>query len=207
MQSKPSRIDTFRPRSIIARPRAGRGALALAWVLGAGALMGVVAPTTAHAEVPTVGKVALVDMQRVLDETVEGKAAKKTLEESSKRKMEKLQTQRTRLENMQAKLSKMAPGPDLDEAAARLEQDYYDLQAMYMTMQQELQESEAKTLEDIYKKCAVIVADLAKTGGIDLVLVRDESTVLYVKDGLDLTTEVIKLYDKKAKAPARGATP
>jgi Skp family chaperone for outer membrane proteins len=70
---------------------------------------------------------------------------------------------------------------------------------MYMTLQQELAEQEARTLEKMYANCQGLAKDLAKDFGLDLVLIRDQSTVLYVASGVDLTAEMIKRYDKKYK--------
>jgi Skp family chaperone for outer membrane proteins len=51
----------------------------------------------------------------------------------------------------------------------------------------------------MYKNAQVIVAAMAKEQGFDLVLVRDAMTVIYARDSLDITTEVIKKYDAKHK--------
>ena len=50
----------------------------------------IVAPAPVEAGVPAVRKVALVDMQRVLNETKQGKKARSKLEKSSEAKSKKL---------------------------------------------------------------------------------------------------------------------
>jgi outer membrane protein len=154
--------------------------------------------SVAIAAVPEVGRVAVVDMQRILNETAAGKQARQDLETSSTAKQKKLDKRRQKLEEDQTKLASLQ-GDALLEAQEKLQRDLYELQSMYMTLQQELAEQEANTLEKMYANCQELAKDLAKDFSLDLVLIRDQSTVLYVASGVDLTEEVIKRYDKKYK--------
>ena len=155
-----------------------------------------VCPARAAAAVPEVSKIAMVDMQRVLNETNAGKKARNKLESSSKAKQIKLDKRRKSLESQQAKLGSLQ-GQALAAAQEKLQRDYYELQSMYMTLQQELAEQESKLLEKIYKNSQGIATELAKKSGLDLIIIRDESTVLYTKDSLDMTGDLIKAYNKK----------
>jgi Skp family chaperone for outer membrane proteins len=49
----------------------------------------------------------------------------------------------------------------------------------------------------MYRNSQAIVAKLAKSLDLDLVLVRDQMTVIYTQGSLDITDTVIKRYDKK----------
>lgn len=156
----------------------------------------IATPRLASAEVPAVKKIAMVDMQRVLNETKEGKKARTDLETSSKAKQEKLDKKRTKLEADAAKLNSLK-GAQLTAAQESLQKESMELQSMLMTLEQELGDQHNKTLESMYKRAQDIVSKLAKERGIDLVLVRDAMTVIYVKDGLDITDEIVKLYNGK----------
>ena len=158
----------------------------------------VVATPVAQAAVPDIGKVAVVDMQRILNETAAGKKARQDLETSSTAKQKKLDKRRQKLEDDQAQLAKLQ-GEALMQAQEKLQRDYYELQSMYMTLQQELAEQEARTLETMYANCQELAKELAKDFKLDPVLIRDQSTVLFVADGVDLSAELIKRYDKKYK--------
>ena len=155
-------------------------------------------PSAQAAAVPDVGKIAVVDMQRILNETKAGKKARKDLETSSAAKQKKLDKLRKKLEQDQVKLGSLK-GQALAQAQEKLQADYYELQSMYMTLQQELAEQEARTLDKMYKNCQKLAKQLAKDFSLDLVLIRDQTTVLYVGKGIDLTDEVIKRYDKAYK--------
>ena len=166
-------------------------------VFSASLMVSAVEPA-AQAAVPEIGKVAVIDMQRVLNETAAGKKARKDLETSSLAKQKKLDKRRQKLEGDQAKLNSLQ-GDALMQAQEKLQRDYYELQSMYMTLQQELAEQEAATLEKMYANCQKLAKELAKDFSLDLVLIRDQSTVLFVGSGLDLSGEIIKRYDKKYK--------
>lgn len=153
-------------------------------------------PVAAHAEVPAIKRIAMVDMQRVLNETKEGKKARTDLESSSKTKQEKLDKRRTKLETDAQKLGALK-GAQLASAQEKLQRDSMELQSMLMALEQELGEQHNKMLEGMYKRAQEIVSTIAKEKTLDLVLVRDAMTVIYAKEGIDITDEIVKRYDKK----------
>ncbi|MCX4244611.1 OmpH family outer membrane protein [Paraliomyxa miuraensis] len=163
--------------------------------LSAGLAAGL-GPSSAAAEVPKVKKLAMVDMQRVINETKAGKAARAKLEKSSKTKQAKFDKKRSALEAEAAKLGSLS-GQELAVAQEKLQRESIELQNMLMALEQELGDQHNKLLETMYANAQTIVADLAKEMGLDLVLVRDPMTVIYAKDGLDITAEVVKRYDAK----------
>jgi outer membrane protein len=169
----------------------------LAGLLLVGAPVAIVlAAGPAAAEVPKVKKLAMVDMQRVLNETKAGKDARAKLEKSSKSKQAKFDKKRAALEADAGKLGSLK-GQELAAAQEKLQREGMELQNMLMALEQELGDQHNKLLESMYKNAQAIVADLAKEKGLDLVLVRDPMTILYAKDGLDITGEVVKRYDDK----------
>ncbi|MCB9881414.1 MAG: OmpH family outer membrane protein [Planctomycetes bacterium] len=154
-----------------------------------------VAPAAA---VPEIERIAVVDMQRVLNETTAGKRAREHLEASAAAKQKELDVRRRKLEEDQAKLASMQ-GDALAAAEEKLQREYYELQSVYMTLQQDLAEQEARTLETMYANCQKLTKELAKEYGLDLVLIKDQATVLFVSSDLDLTDEVIEGYDEQYK--------
>jgi outer membrane protein len=173
--------------------------LPLLAALCVGAPMALAPMADAHAEVPKVGKLAMVDMQRVLNETKAGKAARDKLEKSSKAKQAKFDKKREKLESDASKLDTLS-GAQLAAAQEKLQQESMELQNMLMALEQELAKQQQQLLEEMYSNSQAIVAEIAKSKGLDLVLVRDQMTVIYAKAGLDITAEVVKSYDKKHPA-------
>ena len=80
-----------------------RSALLAVSVFGATLAVDAATPS-AQAAVPDIGKVAVVDMQRILNETAAGKKARKDLESSSLAKQKKLDKRRQKLEQAQSML-------------------------------------------------------------------------------------------------------
>jgi outer membrane protein len=159
---------------------------------------GTLAAAPARAEIPSVGKVAMVDLNQVLNETHAGKRARKDLEASMKVKQQQVQKKQTKLQEDAAKAQNLK-GAQLQAAAERHEQGLRELQNMMLTLEQEFAEENNKLLEKMYRNAQSIVAEMAKTDGLDLVLVRDQMTIIYTKESLDITSEVIKRYNKKHK--------
>ena len=173
--------------------RIAPAALALSMLTGG---VVVFTPSTAEAAVPNVGKIAMVSMQRVLNETNAGKKARASLESDSKKKQAKLDKKRKALEAATGKLQGMS-GQELQMAQEKLQRDYMELQSMYQALTVELAEKEAKMLEKIYLNAQTVAKDIAKKDNVDLILIRDETTVLYTESGFDITAQVVKAFNAK----------
>ena len=156
----------------------------------------VAAPAPAQAKVPAVGKIAVVDVQRILMETKAGKRAKRTMESSAKAKQQKLQKKQAKLEADMRKAESLK-GQELMAAQQRLQRQYAELQQMMYSLQQDLAAQEAKLLDDMYRKVQAIVKGMATREGYDLVLVRDPGTIIHTGKAFDITDAVIRAYDKK----------
>ncbi|RMH00192.1 MAG: OmpH family outer membrane protein [Deltaproteobacteria bacterium] len=152
------------------------------------------AASVAEAKIPSVRKIAVVDLQRVLQETRQGKAARRKMERSAKAKQKKLDEMRGQLESKVEKASKLS-GEELAKAQERLQREYMEMQQVAFTLQQDLAAQEGKLLEEMYRKIQAVVAKLARKQGIDLVLVRDPGTVVLAGDAYDITDQVIAAYD------------
>lgn len=162
----------------------------------------VSAPDSAEAAVPETKKVGLVDLQRVLLETTQGKKARQDLEKAVARSSAKLERKAADLqksyEDLQAKAA-MLSEQELMRRQQELMLAEQELQELYSEEQADLAKKEGLLMEKIYKNAAGIVKTMAKDEGIQIVLVRSELTVLYAKPQLDMTNKVIVAYDKKFK--------
>ena len=179
-----------------------RRALLLAHLLTCAALAASLAPgqaARAAAPVRPIEKIAVVEVQRVISETAEGQRSKKELEADFSKSQAKIDRKtkdlQKKVEDLQAKAA-MLSQQELQRRQAELMEKEQELQQIYMQMQEEIANKEALLTEKIYKKVASIVKGIAAEEGLQVVLVRSESTVLYVNPKLDLTNRVIVAYDK-----------
>lgn len=168
-----------------------------------GSFSGVVlAPSAVQAGVPKLEKLAVVDVQRCILETAEGKRKKKELERSfakgNKRLEKKGKSLQKEFADLQAK-SAMLSDSELMRRQQDLMRKDQELQELYAKLGEDLSGKEALMTEAIYKNVHKIVKQMALEESIQVVLVRSDATVLYANPKLDLTNKVIVAYDKEHK--------
>ena len=158
-------------------------------------------PATA-AEVPSVERIAIVEVQRCIMETKEGRRAKKDLEDTFARGQARIDRKAKALQKRLADLQAKAPmlsQAELMKRQQELMQGQAELEQLGMELQQEVMEKEALLTEKIYGRVAEIVEQVALEEKLQIVLVRSEMTVLWANPQLDLTNRVIVRYDAKHK--------
>lgn len=162
----------------------------------------VASPTQADAAVPETKRLAIVNLQRVLLETKQGKSGTSSLEKAVAKSTAKLERKAADLqkqyEDLQAKAAMLS-----ESELMRRQQDLMlaeqELQELYGAAQEDMAKKEALLMEKIYKNASAIVKAMAKDENIQIVLVSSELTVLYTNPQLDITNKVIVAYDKKFK--------
>lgn len=176
----------------------------LALALAAVALSVVAAPPekAVAAEVEALERIALVDIQRCIMETKEGKRAKKDLEDTFAKGQARIDRKAKDLQKRFADLQAKAPMLSEAELMKRQEElvrSQSELEQLGMELQQEVMEKESLLTEQIYGRVSDIVAQIALEEKIQVVLIRSEMTVLWADPKLDLTNRVIVRYDKDHK--------
>ncbi len=160
----------------------------IAFVVG----IGLLAPTFALAD-----KFAVVDLQRALEETEDGKKAKSKLKSDFDRKQKELDEKQEEIKKLKEALDKkrniMKP-----EALQKEEQDlqgrFVELQQTYARLQRDLAQKEQDATRGIFSKLQAVVGKIAQANAFDLVLEKN-SAVVWGKDSLDITNEVIRKYN------------
>ncbi|MEE9383472.1 MAG: OmpH family outer membrane protein [Nannocystaceae bacterium] len=147
-------------------------------------------------------RVALVDVQRCILETSEGKKGKRDLERVYTRNQAKLERKgkdlQKSVDDLRAK-SAMLSAPELMRRQQSLQRKDAELQQLYQKLTEDLAQKEGLLTERIYRRVSTIVKQIALEDRIHVVLVRSQATVLYAKPALDLTNRVIVAYDKRHK--------
>lgn len=147
----------------------------------------------AEAQSSVSGGVGFVDLQRTLNETKVGKAAKKRLEQNKKKKQNELDKKQKALQKAAAELDKqrIMLKPDvLQKRERELQAKYVKLQETYMQLQQGLVAQEAELVKEIFAKAAPAIKKVGKTKGLTMVV--DKTMVLWASDALDITNDVNK---------------
>lgn len=176
--------------------------LALAAVVSAGVFSASETSAAPPASVKSLEKVALVDLQRCLLESSQGTKGKKDLESAFAKGQSQLDKKtadlKKKYEDLLAKRA-MLSDAEVQKRQQELMLKDQELQQLYGQLQEDIATKEAQLTEKVYKNVAAIVKDLAAEEGLQIVLVRSASTVLYANPKLDITNRVIVAYDKKHK--------
>ena len=143
-------------------------------------------------------KSGIVNMQEVILTVKEGKAERSKLEKEIQKKQGEFAKRKTELDEMNKKWQ--ANAALMNEEAKMKEQQKFQQKFMTlrndeMNFQQEMKRKEQKATQKIASKVVQIVEGIAKTENFDAVYELSSSGLLYLKDPIDITAQVIKKFD------------
>ncbi len=145
-------------------------------------------------------KIGYVNLQEALNQVDDGKKAKKRLKTDFSKKQKKLDKKqkavKAKKETLEAK-AMMLSDDAKRKMAMELQKEMYELQQLYLALQGELSKAEAKATQKIFKKMGKIIEKIGKEKGYDLILEKTESSVLFAKPGMNITSELVKRYNAK----------
>lgn len=147
-------------------------------------------------------KIGYIDLQRTLNETKAGKAAKAKLDKEKGKKQKDLDAKQDALKKDAEALEKQRVMLKADVVAQKekaIQDRYVALQNTFLQFQQDLAKEEAKITRDIFQKAQKIIESIAKRDGYTIILEKTESAVLYADPGIDITAEVNKRMDAGGK--------
>ncbi|MCB9667661.1 MAG: OmpH family outer membrane protein [Myxococcales bacterium] len=175
------------------------------------AFIGVGLSTGARAEV----KIAVVDLQRAINETQDGKQAKARLKKVFDQRQKSLDDAQNKLKAMKDELEKKKDVLARDVLQKKLEEyqkNFVELQSKYVDYQKELASKEGELTKTIVARMERILRVIGQQRAYSLILERSEGGVVWTPTQLDLTGEVIQRYNKgegregEKKAPASKST-
>jgi outer membrane protein len=163
-------------------------------------------------------KFKVMDMRAAIVNTAEAKAAVAQLQSQFAPQSAAIDGMQKQMDDIQ-KRGTAGANTLSDEEKAKLSRQYTLLQNQYKRAGEQLQEQSEAAQQDIIdgigRKMMDVVDTFAKENGLDCVLnaSNDSISVLYKASTLDVTQEIVKLYDQKypvkasAAAPAKPTTP
>jgi outer membrane protein len=160
--------------------------------------------SVAHAEF----KAAYVDIQRAVQEVDEGKAAKARLQKMADEKQKAFEKEQNQLKVELEAYTKQKAAMDDKVAAQRegeLQKKMFDFQQRAEKLRTELAESERRELGSIFPKLETLLGQIAQREGLTMVFDRSSSGLAWAPPSLDLTNELIRMYNAQFKGG--GATP
>ena len=150
----------------------------------------------ARAEATAGTKLGYVDLNRALNETNEGKAAKARLEADGKAKKQKLEMMQNDLKKMGEDLEKqklILSADALKEKQGVFQQKLMELQKTSMDYEKQFAEAEAAAIKPISEKLQRVIQQIGQADGYSMIVPREMA--LYSPAGSDLTDKVITAFN------------
>lgn len=161
-----------------------------------GVVFGVVALLVGDAEAKNL-KIGVVNMQRAVSETKEGKAAEKRLARQKKKLEAELNRKLKEFYGKETELRKawnILKDKEKRKRAAESRQQFESLQKRYLQAERELMKMKTKEMLRITKKLSKVIERLAKRDNYDYIFAN--AAVLWAPRHVDLTNEVIRQFDR-----------
>ena len=177
-------------------------------LLGLGTILaGVSAPAAAQTQ-----KLAVINIQQAILGTKDGQKAAADLNSRFDPKKKELQDKQARVASLQDQYrkgqntlsdeAKNKLARDIDSAQTSLKRDTEDAQA-------EAQEAERKVMDELGGKMMAVLNKYAADNGYVLVIdvSNPQSSVLFASNTIEITRDVIAMYDKNAAGAPPAAAP
>ncbi|MEW6720828.1 MAG: OmpH family outer membrane protein [Thermodesulfobacteriota bacterium] len=154
-------------------------------------------------------RIAVVDVNKVLNESEEGKAAKKKMEaryEELKKEIDAKQEELKKLKDEIDKQKVIASKEKLKEKEDAFQAKLNDLRKMTQESEREMQGRQGELTREILKRIEGQIDALVKAEKYDLILERSAG-VIHVVDSMDLTGRVLEMLNKERKGAGSEKTP
>jgi outer membrane protein len=147
-------------------------------------------------------KIGYLDLQKALNLSEAGKAAKSKIGDKVKKYQGTIEGRQNELKKINEEMEKQKMMLSA-ETKAEKERDYQqkikEFQRFTKDAQEELQREDAQHTRSILEDLFKVVKEIGTKGNYTLILEKTESSVLYADDGINLTDEVIAAYNKVYK--------
>jgi len=167
------------------------------------------AAPSAPAQTPT--KVGIINVQSAILATKDGEKARDAIRARFEPRAKDLQSRQDELNRLRDQFTKGANTMSA-EAREKLSREIDDKQKKSQwdseDMQNELQQEEQKLVNEIGQRMISIIDEYAKANTFAVVfdVSGQQSPVLWAANGVDVTTQIVELYDKKFGSGAPAAT-
>lgn len=145
-------------------------------------------------------KIGVIDMQKAIQDTAQGKKAKKELEDEFNKKKKELEKTESEIKKKGEDFEKrsMAMNEETrNKKQAELGAEMRKYQELAAKSQMEIQKRERDLTAPIVAKLRSIIEEFAKKDEYDVILEKSEQSVMWAKKDLDLTDRAVKEFDKK----------
>jgi len=144
-------------------------------------------------------KIGVVDLQRCIQESQEGKKVAQELEAKKaalQKKIDQKQDELTKLKDELEKKGMMLSLDAQEDKRKEFDRKRREFQFLYEDLSEEMRQAEADARRKILSDLEKVVQDLGKKEGVSIIFERRASGIMYIDNALDLTDKAIKAYDQ-----------
>jgi outer membrane protein len=153
-------------------------------------------------------RIAVVDMQRALNECEAGKKAKDQVKAKFERSQDQLKRQREDLDRLKEDYDRKALVLK-DEERRNLEKDLesrtLDFKRKYEDFQRDLKRTDAELTSTIVEDLYGVVREYGDKNAYTLVLEASSGALLYNDKAVDVTDEIVKIYNASPRRERKPA--
>ncbi|WP_462137362.1 OmpH/Skp family outer membrane protein [Candidatus Mycalebacterium sp.] len=145
-------------------------------------------------------RVATIDVQRVILHSKAGKRARDSFEKEFRAKQKILDEKSGQYENMEKDITKniaVMNEETLSRKTTEIEQRKKDLLRAREDFSDELRRKQGEMKRKILTEIQEVVNEFGKSGRYSMILADGNAGVLFKMDNIDVTEEIIDLYDRK----------
>jgi outer membrane protein len=159
---------------------------------------------------PQGAKVAYVVLQRIANESADGRVATTRIQALQQKKAAELNEKNKQLQSMQQKLEK--EGSVMSASVAgdlqkQIEKTTLDVQRFTQDAQAEVQELQQQLQAEFQQRLEPVLAQVANDMGLHFVFNGPDAGLVWADSALDISTEVIKKLDAAKPATAKPPAP
>jgi len=172
-----------------------------------GLALGLAAPAAAQEPAPV--KIGVLDLQGVMEHSLQGKRFQVEMERVTADKQQEITAREQRIQDLQREME--AGASVLSDQAKREKQDeaerlIIELRRFRDDAERELESRYRRMLADVEEKILPIINAFGKENDYTMILARMQSGLVYAAESVDVTAEVVRRFDQ-ATAAAEGAGP
>lgn len=145
-------------------------------------------------------KIAVVDMQFVMQQSTAGKSVRDKLDKQREKYMKQIKAKEDELLSMEEELKRqrgVAKPEEFDKKRAEFEKQISAAQAEANKLKASLERAYNDAMTKLRGETAKIIADVAKAQGVSVVLSRQ--SVVLAEKSLDITPQVVESLNKTLK--------
>lgn len=174
---------------------AGRIALALS----------IVALVPAAAAFAQAGKVAVIDVQRLVTDSVAGKEALATLKKLQDQKVAEGKAKNDEIDALRKRLNegRLSLADDkISDLEKQLDEKVTGLRRYQEDAERDFNKSRETTFGEIERRVFPVIEQVGKEGGYTFIFNKFQSGLLFADDAADITDQIIKRFDAAATQKA-----